>query len=77
MSKTIGAADLAAAIKSAVASTKHVPEPVVVGLVPPARPWPQATASFSRTRTTFAPGWRASATLARTASPREGWRNDA
>ncbi|MCW2316987.1 hypothetical protein SAMN06265338_104236 [Rhodoblastus acidophilus] len=38
MSKTIGAADLAAAVQRAVASLKIKPEPVTVGFVAPETP---------------------------------------
>ncbi len=86
MPKTIGLADLAAAVSAAVASTKQRPEPVVVGLAPPARAWPQAAASFVGARPTLPPKWRDGVTAPRAsaskAAPKatssfEGWRGNA
>jgi hypothetical protein len=84
MPKTIGLADLATAVSAAVASTQQRPEPVVVGLSPAARAWPQA--SFVGARPTAPPKWRDSVAAPRASASKsapkatssfEGWRGNA
>jgi len=78
MSKTIGLADLAVAVSAAVASVKQKPEPLVVGLAPPSRAWPQAAAFAGARQPLVAPHRRDGAFAAKAkAAPFEGWRGNA
>ncbi|MCW2283101.1 hypothetical protein M2323_000752 [Rhodoblastus acidophilus] len=86
MPKTIGPADLATAVSAAVASMQKRPEPVVVGLSPAARAWPQAAPSFLSARPSAPPKWRDGAPPPRASAPKaaakanssfEGWRGNA